>query len=248
MNTRTLSALLLPAALCGCALTHYKSLDQAPDTDIVITARVAVELWENGERIAPAAKEHTLKNAEMRRLTLKREGYHDLDMIVWRNQPEKRNVTSHDSSVSWTGGQVSDISADLSETGADAATTSPTSTVMLPVNLVKTVLRIVWVPFDFTTEYNPLGYYYTYGKNQFRADMRPASKPFSPQDAYNAQVEEFVLKNYPPLAGRDAGYLAALAQFSGITVADIEKLLDKHHSPESMADAVIDKMSTVHGN
>lgn len=248
MSIKPLFILPFLAALCGCALTHYDSLDQKPDTDIVITARVAVELWENGERIAPAAKEHTLKNAEMRRLTLKRQGYHDLDMIVWRGQSEKRNVTSHDSSVSWTGGQVSDISSDLSETGADAATTSPTSTVMLPVNLVKTVLRIVWMPFDFTTEYNPFGYYYTYGKNQFRADMRPLNKPFSTQDAYNAQVEEFVLKNYPPLAGRDAGYLSALARFSGITVTDIENLLNENRSPESMAEAVIEKMSVVRGD
>ncbi len=247
MKAGYLIATAAALVLNGCALTHYASRDEKPDDAVVVTSNVAASLWEDGQQIAPAKKEHVLKNTGMRRLTLKSNGYGDLDVLVWQNPPEKKSVSSQQSSLIWTTKRLGDVSSDLSDTGADAATTSPTSTVMLPVNLVKTALGIVWLPFDFSTQFNPSGYYYAYGKNQFRATLRRENAPYSPQKEYEEQVEKFTLVNYPLLARRDAGALSALAKFSGITTADIEKLLKANASPESMAEAVVEKMTVVRG-
>lgn len=247
MKSAYLTITAAALALNGCAVTHYAGSDEKPDDTVVVTSNVAASLWEDGQQIAPAKKEHSLKNTGMRRLTLKSDGYGDLDVLVWQNPPEKRNVSSQQSSLIWSTKRLGDVSSDLSDTGADAATTSPTSTVMLPVNLVKTALGIVWLPFDFSTRFNPLGYYYAYGKNQFRATLRLENAPYSPRKEYEEQVEKFTLVNYPLLARRDAGALSALAKFSGITTADIEKMLKENASPESMAEAVVEKMNVVRG-
>ena len=232
----------------GCAVTHYDSLDQKPQTDILVSSNVSAQIWINGQKIQEKAKEHLLKQAGMDIITLKAEGYHEARVIVYRSLPEKKNVSSHQSSVSWTTRKGADISSDLSDLGADAATTSPTSTVMLPVNLVKFVLNIAVMPFSFTTDFNPFGYYLAYDKNQFYVEMMPLSaSDLSVFDAFKMQVKVFVLKSYPELAKGNPEYIAALSRFSGITQDDIKTVLSGALTPAGAADAIAEKMTTVYG-
>ena len=98
----------------GCAVTHYDSLDQKPQTDILISSNVSAQIWINGQKIQENAKEHLLKQAGLDIVTLKADGYHEARVIVYRSLPEKKNVSSHQSSVSWTTRKGADISSDLS--------------------------------------------------------------------------------------------------------------------------------------
>ena len=233
--------------LGGCALTHYESLDQKPETDIAVSSNAAAEIWIAGQKIEGAAKEHILKQTGMEAVTLKAPGYHDARVIVYRSEPEKKNLSSHESSVVWTTKKTGDMTSDLSDLGADAATTSPTSTVMLPVNLVKFVVDLVALPFSFTTEFNPFGYYFAYDKNQFYVEMMPDSvseaKVF---DAFKLQVKKFVLKNYAGLARGDGEYMRALAEFSGLTQGDIQKLLASATTPAQAAEAVAKRLTAAY--
>ena len=156
-------------------------------------------------------------------------------------------MTSHESSVSWSSQQTANVSSDVWDVGADAATTSPTSTVMLPVNLVKMVLGIVWMPFDFATQFNPLGYYYAYGENEFHVNLAKKSGTYSPWQAYEEQVEAFILKNKDEVMSQKGEYVAALVKFSGMTRADVVKVLKANPSPESAARAFVEKMRAVRG-
>lgn len=234
--------------LNACALTHYDSLDQKKETDILVSSNVPAQIWINGQKVQDKAKEHLLKQASLDVVTLKAEGYHDAKVIIYYNQPQKKSVTSHQSSVSWTAEKAADISSHLSDLGADAATTSPTSTVMLPVNLVKFAANVVGLPFSFTTDFNPFGYYFAYGKNQFYVEMMPDN--VSEQkvlDEFTMQIKIFVLKNHTELAKGNQEYIAALARFSGITQEDIKDVLDQSMTPAVAADAIVEKMKTVHG-
>lgn len=234
--------------LGGCAVTHYDSLDQKPQTDISVSSNVSAQIWINGQKVQENAKEHLLKQAGLDVITLKADGYHDARVIVYRSLPEKKNVSSHQSSVSWTTRKGADISSDLSDLGADAATTSPTSTVMLPVNLVKFVVNIAALPFSFTTDFNPFGYYLAYDKNQFYVEMMPSDiSELSVFDAFKMQVKVFVLKNYPELAKGSPEYIAALSRFSGITQDDVKAVLSAALTPAGAADAIAEKMTTVYG-
>lgn len=235
-------------ALGGCAVTHYDSLDQKPQTDISVSSNVSAQIWINGQKVQENAKEHLLKQAGLDVITLKADGYNDARVIVYRSLPEKKNVSSHQSSVSWTTRKGADISSDLSDLGADAATTSPTSTVMLPVNLVKFVVNIAALPFSFTTDFNPFGYYLAYDKNQFYVEMMPSDvSELSVFDAFKMQVKVFVLKNYPELAKGSPEYIAALSRFSGITQDDVKAVLSAALTPAGAADAIAEKMTTVYG-
>lgn len=229
--------------LGGCALTHYESLDQKPETDFSVSSNVSAEIWINGQKIQDAAKEHILKQAGMDIVTLKAPGYHDAQILLFRSQPEKKNVTSHESSVVWTTQESSDITSNLSELGADAATTSPTSTVKLVYNFGKFVVDLVALPFSFTTEFNPFGYYFAYDKNQFYVEMvsekTPAAKKF---DAFKLQVKKFVLKNHTALAEGQQEYIAALSRFSGLTQDDIKTVLAGTSTPAEAADAVAKRL------
>lgn len=233
--------------LGGCALTHYESLDQKPETDISVSSNVPAEIWINGQKIQNAAKEHILKQTGMDIITLKAGGYHEARVIVYRSQPEKKNVTSHESSVVWTTQESGDITSNLSDLGADAATTSPTSTVKLVYNLGKFVVDLVALPFSFTTEFNPFGYYFAYDKNQFYVEMMPlnASKT-KIFDAFKMQVKKFVLKNYAGLAKGEQEYIAALARFSGLTQDDINTILASTPTPAEAADAVAKRLTAAH--
>ena len=164
MNIRLFFCSFVLFFTAGCALTHYDSLDQTKETDIAIASNVSAELWVGGQKVQDLKKEHLLKQAGLDVVTLKASGYHDAKVIIYRSAPIKKNVSSHQSSVSWTAEKIGDISSDLSDLGGDALTTSPTSTVMLPVNLVKLVFNVAAVPFSFTTDFNPFGYYLAYDK------------------------------------------------------------------------------------
>jgi len=233
--------------LGGCALTHYESLDQKPETDISIASNKPAEIWINDQKIQDTAKEHILKEAGMEVVTLKAEGYHDARIIVYRSQPEKKNVTSHESSMVWTSQELSDVTSNLSELGADAATTSPTSTVMLVYNIGKFVVDLAAMPFSFTTEFNPFGYYFVYDKNQFYVEMMPLSaseaKVF---DAFKLQVKKFVLKNYTGLARGDGEYMKALAEYSGLTQDDINTVLAAASAPAEAAEAIAERLTAAH--
>lgn len=74
----------------GCAVTHYDSLDQKPQTDILISSNVSAQIWINGQKIQENAKEHLLKQAGLDIVTLKADGYHEARVIVYRSLPEKR--------------------------------------------------------------------------------------------------------------------------------------------------------------
>lgn len=235
--------------ISGCAITHYDSLDQKPQTDILVSSNVPAQVWINNQKVQDTAKEHLLTQAGMDIVTLKAEGYHDAQVIVFRSLPEKKNVTSHQSVVSWTTERSADISSDLSDISADAATTSPTSTVMLPVNLVKFAVNIAVSPFSFTTDFNPFGYYLAYDKNQFYVEMMPLdASEVSVAEAFRMQVKVFVLKNYPELAKANPEYIAALSRFSGITQDDAKAVLSGTQTPAEAADAIAEKMATVHGD
>ena len=231
--------------LGGCALTHYESLDKKPETDISISSNVPAEIWINGQKIQSTANEHILKQTGMDIVTLKAAGYHEARVIVYRSQPEKRNVTSHQSSFVWTTQESGDITSNLSNLGADAATTSPTSTVKLVYNFGKFVVDLVALPFSFTTDFNPFGYYFAYDKNQFYVEMMPVSasktKVF---DAFKIQVKKFVLKNYTGLAKGEQEYIAALARFSGLTQGDINAVLASTATPADAADAVAERLTS----
>ena len=225
--------------LSGCSLTHYAKLDQKPETDISIASNVPAEIWINGQKIQNTAKEHILKQTGMDVITLKAAGYHDAKVIVYRNEPHKKNVTSHESSVVWTTQESTDITSNLSDLGADAATTSPTSTVKLVYNFGKFVVDLVALPFSFTTEFNPLGYYLAYDKNQFYVEMMPKKASETQiSEAIKLQVKKFVLKNYTGLAKKDPEYIAALARFSNMNQNEINEILSGVQTPIEAADAI----------
>ena len=244
MNTKHVLQTVGLFLLGGCALTHYESLDQKPETDIAVSSNVPAEIWVNGQKVQDTAKEHILKQTGMDVLTLKARGYHDARIIIYRSEPEKRNVPSHQSSFVWTTQESGDITSNLSNLGADAATTSPTSTVKLVYNLGKFVVDLVALPFSFTTDFNPFGYYFAYDKNQFYVEMMPKSasekKVF---DAFKLQVKKFVLKNYTGLAKGSREYTAALSRFSGLTQGDINAILASVTTPADAADAVAARLS-----
>ncbi|HBO58424.1 MAG TPA: hypothetical protein DD624_00735 [Alphaproteobacteria bacterium] len=233
-------------ALCGCALTHYESADEKPKDEILISTNVPAQILKDGEVVSETATEHVLKNVGMN-LTVRAAGYNDVELLVYPQPPKEKNMTSHESSVSWSSRQTAGVSSDVSDVGANAATTSPTSTVMLPVNLVKMVLGIVWMPFDFATQFNPLGYYYAYGDNEFHVNLAKKGAAYSVWNAYEEQVEEFILKNKAEVMGQKGEYIAALVKFSGMTRADVVKVLKANPSPESAARAFVEKMRAVRG-
>ena len=228
-------------------MTHYESLDKKPETDIAISSKVPAEIWINGQKIQDTAKEHILKQTGMDIVTLKANGYRDARIIVYRSQPEKKNVTSHESSVVWTTQESGDVTSNLSDLGADATTTSPTSTVKLVYNIGKFVVDLVAMPFSYTTEFNPFGYYFAYDKNQFYVEMMPESaseaKVF---DAFKLQVKKFVLKNHAGLAKGEQEYIAALVRFSGLTQSDIKTILAQTTTPAEAADAVATRLKSAH--
>lgn len=227
--------------LSGCALTHYKSADEKPKEEILISTNVPAEILKDGEVVSKTATEHTLKNVGMN-LTVRAAGYHDIELLVYPAPRQEKNMTSHESSVSWSSHQTANISSDVWDVGTNAATTSPTSTVMLPVNLVKMVLGIVWMPFDFMTQFNPLGYYYAYGDSEFRVNLAKKGAAYSPWQAYEQQVEEFILKNKTDVLSQKGEYIAALVKFSGLTRADVVSVLKQNPSPEAAAKAFIKRM------
>lgn len=233
-------------ALGGCALTHYESADEKRKEEILISTNVPAQILKDGEVVSESATLHTLKNVGMN-LTVRAAGYNDVELLVYPLPPKKKNMTSHESSVSWSSHQTANISSDVWDVGANAATTSPTSTVMLPVNLVKMVLGIVWMPFDFVTQFNPLGYYFVYGENEFHVNLAKKGAAYSPWQAYEQQVEEFILKNKDNVLSQKGEYIAALVKFSGMTRADVVKVLKANPSPEAAADAFIKKMRAVRG-
>lgn len=228
-------------ALSGCALTHYTSEDEKPKEEILISTNVPAEILKDGEVVSETATEHVLKNVGMN-LTVRAAGYRDVDLLVYPASPQKKNMTSHESSVSWSSHQTVNVSSDAWDVGADAATTSPTSTVMLPVNLVKMVLGIVWMPFDFATQFNPLGYYYAYGDSEFHVNLAKKDAPYSPWQAYEQQVEEFILKNKTEILNQKGEYIAALVKFSGLTRENVVSILKQNPSPEAAAKAVVKRM------
>lgn len=225
--------------ISGCSLTHYGKLDQKQETEISISSNVPAELWIDGQKIDGMAKEHILTKVDMKTVVLKAKGYHNARIEVYRNEPYKKNVTSHESSVVWTTQESTDITSNVSNLGADAATTSPTSTVKLIYNFGKFVVDLVALPFSFTTEFNPLGYYLAYDKNQFYVEMVPekASK-MTAVDAFKLQVKKFVLKNYAGLAKKNKEYMKALSDFSGLKQKDVEAVLKTVHTPAEAADAI----------
>lgn len=232
--------------LCGCALTHYESADEKPKDEILISTNVPAQILKDGEVVSETATEHVLKNVGMN-LTVRAAGYNPVEILVYPLPPKQKNMTSHESSVSWSSRQTAGVSSDVSDLGADAATTSPTSTVMLPVNLVKMVLGIVWMPFDFTTQFNPLGYYYAYGDNEFHVNLAKKGAAYSAWNAYEQQVEEFILKNKAEVMSQKGEYIAALVKFSGMTRADVVSVLKANPSPEAAAKAFVAKMRAVRG-
>lgn len=248
MNIKPLFYFSVLFLTAGCALTHYDSLDQTKETDIAVASNVPAELWVGGQKVQDLNKEHLLKQAGLDVVTLKASGYHDAKVIIYRSAPIKKNVSSHQSSVSWTAEKIGDISSDLSDLGGDALTTGPTSTVMLPVNLVKLVFNVAALPFSFTTDFNPFGYYLAYDKNQFYVEMMPLkTSEISVRDAFKMQVKVFVLKTYPELAKGNSEYIAALSRFSGITQEDVKTVLSEVGTPAEAADAIAEKMTKVHG-
>ena len=232
--------------LSGCALTHYESADEKPKEEILISTNVPAEILKDGEVVSETATTHTLKNVGMN-LTVRAAGYNDVELLVYSLPPKEKNMTSHESSVSWSSQQTANVSSDVWDVGADAATTSPTSTVMLPVNLVKMVLGIVWMPFDFATQFNPLGYYYAYGENEFHVNLAKKGAAYSPWQAYEEQVEAFILKNKDEVMSRKGEYVAALVKFSGLTKADVVKVLKDNLAPEAAAKAFIKRMRAARG-
>ena len=248
MNIKPLFYFSVLFLTAGCALTHYDSLDQTKETDIAIASNVPAELWIGGQKVQDLKKEHLLKQTGLDIITLKASGYHDAKVIVYRSAAVKKNVSSHQSSVSWTAEKMGDISSDLSDLGGDAMTSSPTSTVMLPVNLVKLVFNVAALPFSFTTDFNPFGYYLAYDKNQFYVEMLPLkASEISVRNAFKMQIKVFVLKTYPELAKGNSEYIAALSRFSGITQEDIKTVLSGVQTPAEAADAIAEKMATVYG-
>ena len=230
-----------------CSLTHYISLDQEKETDISVSSNVPAAVWMNGREIQPTAKEHILKQAGMGVITLKASGYYDARIIVYRNQPEEKSVISRASSVVWTTQESSDITSNLSELGADAATTSPTSTVNLFYNFGKFIVDLVALPFTSTTEFNPFGYYLAYDKNQFYVEMMPLNASKATRfDAVKMQVKKFVLKNYTELAKGNREYIAALVEFSGLTQGDVLSVLSSVATPAEAADAVAARLTAAH--
>ena len=228
-------------ALSGCALTHYESADEKPKEEILISTNVPAEILKDGEVVSETATEHVLKNIGMN-LTVRAAGYNPVEVLVYPLPPKQKNMTSHESSVSWSSRQTANVSSDVWDVGTDAATTSPTSTVMLPVNLVKMVLGIVWMPFDFATQFNPFGYYYAYGDSEFHVNLAKKGAAYSPWRAYEQQVEEFILKNKTEVMSQKGEYVAALVKFSGLTRADIVSVLKQNPSPEAAAKAVVKRM------
>ena len=229
--------------LSCCALTHYDSLDQEKQTEISVSSNVPAELWIDGKKIQDVAKEHLLKQTGMGTVTLKAPGYQEARVLVYQNPAVKKNVTSHESSVVWTTEKGADISSDLSDVGASAATTSPTSTVMFPINLVKFAANIVATPFSFTKDFNPFGYYLAYDKNQFYVEMIPVGdKKLSLLKALQMQTKVFVLKNYPELAKGNREYIVALSDFSGVSEKDIQSVLDENKTAPLVADAIANKI------
>ena len=229
--------------LGGCALTHYTDLDEQKQTDISVSSNVPAELWIDGERVRERDKEHILTKTGLGEIVLKAPGYHDARILVYRNEAQVKNVTSHQSSTIWTSEESSDVTSNLSNLGKDSASTNPTSTVMLPVNLVKFVADMVALPFSFTTEFNPFGYYLAYDKNQFYVEMMPANA--SKTEVFNAfkmQVKTFVLKNYTGLAEGDPEYIAALKNFSGLSENDIADVLKTAYTPAEAADGLAARM------
>lgn len=242
--------ILQTAAVCllgGCALTHYESLDQEKETDISVSSNVPASIWIKGSETSPTAKEHILKQAGLEEIILKAEGYHDARVLVYRSEPTKKNVTSHESSVVWTTKESTDVTSNLSDLGGDAATTSPTSTVKLVYNFGKFVVDLVALPVSFTTEFNPFGYYFAYDKNQFYVEMMPLSaSETTMRDAVILQVKKFVLKNHAGLAEGDGEYIRALAEFSGLTQGDIKSVLKTATTPAEAAEAVAARMKAAH--
>ena len=177
MKTSRFLQTVAVCALGGCALTHYESLDQKTETEIAVSSNVPASLWIKGKELQPVRKEHILKQAGLGEIVLKAEGYHDAHVLIYRSDPTKKNVTSHESTAVWTTKESSDVTSNVSDLGADAATTSPTSTVKLVYNIGKFVVDLVVLPFDFTTKFNPLGYYLAYDKNQFYVEMTPLNAP-----------------------------------------------------------------------
>ena len=227
----------------GCALTHYENLDQQKETEISVSSNVPAELWINGERIQERAKEHLLKKTDISEISLRAPGYRDARILVYRSEPVRKNVTSHESSAVWTTQESSDVTSNLSNLGADAATTSPTSTVKLVYNFGKFIVDLVALPFSFTTEFNPFGYYLAYDKNQFYVEMIPANaSETTVLDAARMQVKKFVLKNYAGLAEGDPEYIAALKKFSKLTESDIKTVLKTAHTPAEAADAIAERL------
>lgn len=247
MKVRNILSAATLSFLSGCALTHYESLDEKPQTDILISSNVPAQVWINDQKIQDTGKEHVLKQVGLDIVTLKAEGYHDARVLVYRNPPEKKNVTSHESSVSWTTKEMGDVTSNLSDLGGDALTTSPTSTVMLVVNLGKFVVDLAVLPLSFTTDFNPFGYYLAYDKNQFYVEMMPLSASETTIfDMFKMQVKKFVLKNYAGLAKGDPEYVSALVRFSGLTQGDIDSALSKAVTPVEAADAVAERLSAAH--
>ena len=233
----------------GCALTHYESLDEKPQTDILISSNVPAQVWINNQKIQETKKEHVLTQVGLDIVTLKADGYHDARILVYRNPPEKKNVTSHESSVSWTTKELGDVTSNLSDLGGDALTTSPTSTVMLVVNLGKFVVDLAVLPLSFTTDFNPFGYYMAYDKNQFYVEMMPLSASETTVfDMFKMQVKKFVLKNYTGLAKGDTEYISALVRFSGLTQDDVQAVLAETATPVEAADGIAKKLNAVHVN
>ena len=118
---------------------------------------------------------------------------------------------------------------------------------MVVYNFGKFVVDLVALPFSFTTEFNPFGYYFAYDKNQFYVEMIPENAPAARKfDAFRLQVKKFVLKNHAGLAKGEKEYLAALARFSGLTQGDIEKVLKSAATPAEAADAVAKRLTAAH--
>lgn len=239
MKTSRFLQTVAVCALGGCALTHYESLDQKTETEIAVSSNVPASLWIKGKELQPVRKEHILKQAGLEEIVLKAEGYHDAHVLIYRSDPTKKNVTSHESTAVWTTKESSDVTSNVSDLGADAATTSPTSTVKLVYNIGKFVVDLVVLPFDFTTKFNPLGYYLAYDKNQFYVEMTPLNAPEATiRDVRKMQVKKFVLKNYTGLAKGDGEYIGALTDFSGLTKDDVTTALKSAKTPAEAADAV----------
>ena len=98
------------------------------------------------------------------------------------------------------------------------------------------------MPFDFMTQFNPLGYYYAYGDSEFHVNLAKKGAAYSPWQAYEQQVEEFILKNKTDVLSQKGEYIAALVKFSGLTRADVVSVLKQNPSPEAAAKAFIKRM------